>query len=100
MQTERFKGVRYVDLAALCRAHGRTVHLSYSGLDGTPVNNNSWTVVTNSRHQTAWHVFVAAGNRYITIIMLSLTEYQYAFIRSVRKKYYHYDLKIKIPSQY
>ena len=85
VQTERFKGVRYVDLAAFCHTHGRTVYLSYSGADGTPVNNNGWTVVTSGCHKTAWHVFVAAGNRYVTVIMLSLVEYQHAFIRPVRR---------------
>lgn len=79
VQTKRFKGIGYVDLPAFRRTHRWAVYMSYSRLDGTPINNNGRTIVTSGRHKTTWHIFVAARNRYITVIMLGLAEYEHPF---------------------
>jgi len=41
-------------------------------LNGTPIHNDSGTVVACSGHKTTWHVLVTSWDRDISIVMLGL----------------------------
>ena len=43
-----------------------------AGLNGTTVNDDGRTVVSNGSHEATWHVFVASRDGNVTVIMLGL----------------------------
>jgi len=46
--------------------------MTNSSLYGTPIHNDSRTIVARSGHETTWHVLVTSWDRDISIVMLGL----------------------------